>query len=155
MKLNEISDAVLVWGVPEENSVSDLAGNMIIVPENRPFMYGITYTIEILKKSDIPYCYCTDNMIGILFQKNKISKSIIYYKRNTADSYICSSGTKYIYNLSRFHSVPVCFCLSQMPWLSSINTDASAIFETVVATGKNIICLPADETIPRESKDEL
>lgn len=104
MKLKDIHNAVLVWGVIGDESLPELKNEntLVIVAEGRPGCVGFTHNLPLLKKERIPAVYCTDNMIGTLFYAQKIRKTYIYTGNDPDDP----EGA-YVFLLSRLHDVPV------------------------------------------------
>ena len=109
MKLDKIKDAILIWGPILSDSLSLLKDEkkLVIVPENRPYLIGLLYNAPLLKRQRINFVYCTDNMLGFLFYKNKIKKTIIFYQKLTKKGIICISGSLHVVLLSKLHSVPI------------------------------------------------
>ena len=56
------------------------SANLVIVPENRPFMLGLKRNCPALKRDNIRFVYCNDNALSLLFYKGKIIKTMIFYK---------------------------------------------------------------------------
>ena len=110
MKTAELNDAVLLWGCASENEVSDLLDSMLLVPENRPFMYGLRNNLPMLKQFDAKHVYCTDNMIGALYAKGKIRDTIVFYRQRISPGvFLCPTGSLYVCLLSKLHDVDVLF----------------------------------------------
>lgn len=109
MKLKQIKKAILVWGIISQDGINQLKNEkeLIIVPEGRPYLIGLLQNAPLLKKEGLEFVYCTDNMLGYLFYKNKIKKTIIFYKKLTPQGIIGSCGSLYVGLLSHLHKVPI------------------------------------------------
>jgi methylthioribose-1-phosphate isomerase len=87
LKIEELDDLILIWGPLSREGLSylqeeELGKNLrVLVPENRPFMIGLMHNIPLLKKNGIRSVYCTDNMLGFLFYKRKISELLLFVRR--------------------------------------------------------------------------
>ena len=78
MKLEDLNNLILIWGVLSKDSLGLFKEETILVPENRPFLYGLKHNVPLLEDNNIPFVYCTDNMIGHLFYRNKNKKDIYF-----------------------------------------------------------------------------
>lgn len=108
MKLNDINNAVLVWGVVSDEGMKRLKEQncIVIVAENRPYLIGLKHNIPLLKKEKVNFVYCTDNMLGLLFYKGKIKKTFVFCKQRKEENIgIC--GSLYVCLLSSLHNVQV------------------------------------------------
>lgn len=110
MKLAQIKDAVLIWGVLRREALSFLEEEkLVVVAECRPYLYGLKHNVKIFKEEKIPYVYCTDNMLGILFFKGKIKRTFIFYRKENKNGFLLPAGSLYVYILSKLHNVEVEF----------------------------------------------
>jgi hypothetical protein len=109
MTLNEIDKALLIWGPVPDETVEHirLAGWLVVVPEGRPFMTGLRHNVQKLKKAGIKYVYVNDNSLGILFNKGKISRTMIFYKEKNDKGIKGFCGTMYVAILCRLHGVRI------------------------------------------------
>ena len=109
MKLSDINDAVLIWGAVTTEQVNLLKqeGKLVVVPEHRPFMLGLKYNCPRLRRAEVNFVYCTDNSLGILFYKEKIKKTKLFYKEKKEEGIVAASGSLYVALLSKLHNVPV------------------------------------------------
>ncbi|MCM8757701.1 MAG: hypothetical protein NC900_04370 [Candidatus Omnitrophica bacterium] len=109
MRLNEFDQAILVWGIISSESIAQLKSEntLIAVSEMRPYLVGLKHNIPLLKKADIDFFYCTDNMLGFLFYKNKIKKTLLFYKELKPQGLVGICGSLYVSLLSKLHSIPV------------------------------------------------
>ncbi|MCP4653391.1 MAG: translation initiation factor eIF-2B [Candidatus Omnitrophica bacterium] len=109
MKLNDIKKAVLVWGPISEEGILRIrqSGWLVVVAENRPFMVGLLHNCPLLKKKNIQFVYCTDNALGLLFQQNRIYKTIIFCKNQTKDGVFALTGSLQVALLSKLHNVKI------------------------------------------------
>ncbi len=113
MRLEEMKEGLLLWGLPTRQGIAEIKkqvaatqGLYVLVPEMRPSLLGLEIT-KILTTEGIEHVYATDNMLGILFYKDKIKEVLFFYK-DLADRHfsgIC--GSLYVCLLARLHSVPI------------------------------------------------
>lgn len=109
MRLKEVDKALLIWGFLSREGLGQIRGEgkLVVVPENRPYLVGLRHNIPLLKKDNIPFIYCTDNMLGILFYKEKIKKTLLFYKELRKEGVVGICGSLYIVLLSKLHNVPI------------------------------------------------
>lgn len=109
MTLNEIDKALLVWGPLSDDAALRLRsiGWLVVVPEGRPFMTGLRHNVPHLKKAGIKFVYVNDNSLGTLFNKGKISRTVIFYKEKNDKGIKGFCGTMYVAILSRLHDVAI------------------------------------------------
>jgi len=109
MTLDGIDKALLIWGPMPDEALSYIrsVGWLVIVPEGRPFMTGLKQNAQKLKKAGIKFVYVNDNTLGILFNKGKIFRTIIFYKEKNDTGIIGFCGTMYVTILSRLHNVKI------------------------------------------------
>jgi hypothetical protein len=122
--------------------------NLVILPENRPFMLGLKYNMSILKRAELSFVYCTDNTLGMLFYKNKIAKTMIFYKTKTDQGITAIAGSLYAAMLSKLHNVPISIFLQGNAPAGLFKDDVS------VLGGKAFIAAPnkADSIIPADDE---
>lgn len=113
MRIEEIRDAILIWGIPpkdwyEKKEINTIKGvtRLLIVPEMRPFMYGLEIS-RILQENNTEHVYVTDNMLGILFYMDKIKKIFFFYKKIDNGRLIGIPGSLYVVTLAKLHDVPI------------------------------------------------
>ncbi len=153
MKIDELSNLILVWGAISDNGLlylNDKKGDnfSVLVPENRPSMIGLNYNIPHLKKARIPFVYCTDNMLGILFYKSKIKETILFYKELRENGLIATSGSLFAVYLSSLHNILVKASLEGEFNPAGFDKDASTL------RGKKFL-LAGQEKFVYPAKDEL
>ncbi|UCD15641.1 MAG: hypothetical protein JSV34_00895 [Candidatus Omnitrophota bacterium] len=109
MELKDIKDATLVWGALSAETVKLLkkTARAVVVPEIRPALVGLYHNAPLLRKADIEVVCCCDNVVGLLFYKGKISKTVLCYKRQVAAGVVARAGSLYAALLSKLHKVPV------------------------------------------------
>lgn len=109
MTLAQIDKALLVWGPVTDEALAHIhsTGWLVVVSEGRPFMTGLKHNIQKLKKAGIKFVYVNDNALGSLFGKNKISRTIIFYKGKNDKEIRGFCGTMYVAILSRLHNVKI------------------------------------------------
>lgn len=129
MKLIDINDAVLIWGIVSQAGLLELKqeGRMVLVPENRPYLLGLKRNIPLLEKEGINFVYCADNVLGLLFYKGKIKKTILFYEEKTKKAIVGICGSLYVSLLSKFHNVPVKPILQGDFSLELLDKDASTL----------------------------
>ena len=113
MRLNELEQVVLLWGLPSNNGIGEIKEQTeadrdlhILVPEMRPHCLGLEVAKR-LNKEDIKHTYATDNMLGILFYKNKVKEVLFCYKKLTDHEIIGICGSLYVCLLAHIHNVPI------------------------------------------------
>jgi len=109
MILNEVQNSLLIWGSISTKGLSRIKeeARLVVVPENRPWMIGLIHNIPLLMKEDIPAVYCTDNMLGLLFYRKKVKKTLLFYKEQNEEGIMGISGSLYATLLSRLHQIPI------------------------------------------------
>ena len=110
MKTSDLNGAVLIWGCASPAFAGSARGCRIIVPENRPFLYGLLHNLPLLEESGSDLLYCTDNMIGSLLFRGKIDRTVVFHRKEVEPGrFLCPPGSSYAYLLSRLHGVDVVF----------------------------------------------
>jgi len=135
MKIEELNNPILIWGLLSKESLKLFKGRTVLVAENRPFLYGLKHNIPLLKEHNIPFIYCTDNMLGYLFYKNKIKKTFIFYKEKTKEGFLAPGGSLYVSLLSRLHDVPVGPFLGAKVNFGDTDIDASTLGGKEIISG--------------------
>ena len=109
MLLKDINQALLIWGIIPDDRLLQIKkqGRLVIVPENRPWMIGLKHNIPLLKGAGIDFVYCTDNMPGLLFNRQKITSTLLFCRQLKDEGIIGPCGSLYVALLSRLHQVPV------------------------------------------------
>ncbi len=110
MKIAQIKKSVLIWGVLSKKAVDALKNEeCVVAAECRPYLYGLKHNLILLNKEKIPYFYCTDNMLGVLFREGKIKYTFIFYKQKNKEGFLSPAGSLYVYLLSKLHNIEVKF----------------------------------------------
>ena len=109
MSIEDLRDAWLVWGCLPRGEAIAPGNGTVLVPEHRPYLYGIRHNVPRLKEQGLPFVCCTDNMIGHLLYRGKIARTVVYYKDRAKGRFVCPGGTLYVVLLSRLHGVAVEF----------------------------------------------
>jgi hypothetical protein len=113
MRLNEMKEGLLLWGVPTGKGIKEIKERMqdnpdlyVLVPEMRPSLLGLGVARR-LAKEGIKHLYATDNMLGILFYKRKIKAVIFFYKDLIDRNFSGICGSLYVCLLARLHHVSI------------------------------------------------
>lgn len=136
MNLDTIHNAVLIWGSISAEGLDFLKQEkaLAIVPEQRPYLLGIKRNIPLLQKAGIEFVYCSDNALGLLFYKNKIKKTVLFYQERNGNTIWALPGSLYVNILSQLHKVPVCMLAQGTCDFSLLDRDASTV------ENKNFVC---------------
>jgi methylthioribose-1-phosphate isomerase len=108
-----MNEGLLLWGLPPYQRIAEIKrqvtttqGLYVLVPEMRPSLLGLAVAKR-LTKENIKHVYATDNMLGILFFKEKVKEVLFFYKDLTEQKFCGICGSLYICLLARLHSVPI------------------------------------------------
>jgi hypothetical protein len=142
MKLNDIENAVLLWGCVGEEAFDEVIppGALIVVPEQRHFLHGLKHTVPLVQKRGARFVYCPDPALGLLFFQGRIEKSVIAYRQKLKEGVRAWSGGLYVALLSRFHGRPVAFTASSQECGEVCDKDASTIEGENFVLAENIDC---------------
>ena len=113
MRLNEIKEALLLWGPPSRQGLAEIKkqiaasqGLLVLVPEMRPSLLGLEVARR-LTEEGIEHVYATDNMLGILFFKQKVKEVFFFYNDLTNRCFSGICGSLYACLLARLHRVSI------------------------------------------------
>ena len=113
MRLKELGRLVLLWGFLSDNGIGAIKERAeadrdlhILVPEMRPQCLGLE-AAKRLNEEGIKHTYATDNMLGILFYKNKIKEVLFFYRNLRGHHAIGICGSLYVCLLAHVHNVPI------------------------------------------------
>jgi hypothetical protein len=113
MRLNEMKEGLLLWGVPAGKGIKEIKERMqgnrdlyVLVPEMRPYLFGLEVARRLAEETIKPV-YATDNMLGILFYKRKIKEVIFFYKDLIDQNFSGICGSLYVCLLARLHHVSI------------------------------------------------
>jgi hypothetical protein len=113
MLLNELGELILLWGVPPNQEMDEIKkkvqatrGASVLVPEMRPHLLGSVIAKK-LQREKIKHVYVTDNMLGILFYKQKIKEVLFFYKERKDHHWWGINGSLYVCLLAHMHKVPI------------------------------------------------
>ena len=113
MRLKEVKGVVLLWGLPSDNGLADIKSKAqtardlhVLVPEMRPHCFGLEIAKR-LRKEGIKHTYATDNMLGILFYKEKVKEVRFFYKDIIGPHAVGICGSLYTCLLAHLHGVPI------------------------------------------------
>lgn len=109
MKLKDINNATLIWGIASAQGLRDIKENIstLVVAEGRPYMFGLKHNVPLLKEEGIDFIYCNDTSLGLLFYKEKIKETVIFYSQVVDSGIEAISGSLYVAMLSKLHKVPI------------------------------------------------
>ncbi len=131
MKIEQVNNALLVWGLLEEKTTAYIRQQerMVVIPEMRPFFIGVRHNLPLLKMRNPAMTYCTDNMLGLLFFRQAVAELLLVYTKEEARGIVAPSGSLYAGMLARLHGVKI--SLHQGPVLNYNtlfkDTDASSL----------------------------
>jgi translation initiation factor 2B subunit (eIF-2B alpha/beta/delta family) len=113
MRLSDLERAVLLWGVPSNEGIEAIKERVganrdlyFLVPEMRPHCLGLEVAKR-LNEEGIKHTYATDNMLGILFYKNKVKEVLFFYKNVKGSHIVGTCGSLYVCLLAHVHNVPI------------------------------------------------
>jgi methylthioribose-1-phosphate isomerase len=113
MRLSDVERLVLLWGLPSNHGIRGIKERAeadrdlhILVPEMRPHCLGLEVAKR-LNEEGIKHTYATDNMLGILFFKNKVKEVLFFYKELTDHEIIGICGSLYVCLLAHVHTIPI------------------------------------------------
>lgn len=158
MKIEELKDLILIWGplsrqglcyLQEEELGRDFR---VLVPENRPFMIGLLHNIPLLKKNGIRSVYCTDNMLGFLFYKRKISELLLFCKDVREKEMTGYCGSLFAVFLAKLHGAGIRIFHQGELTANFTDTDASTLSgKKFISPGQeHLVCRPEDERIEKD-----
>ena len=149
MNLNDVKNSLLIWGPISTKGLSQIKeeGCLVVVPENRPWMIGLRHNVPLLKKEDIPSVYCTDNMLGLLFYREKVKKTLLFYKKQKKEGIIGISGSLYVALLSRLHQIPIVIVDQGELDLDSSDKDAASLGGEKYILGQDDSVIAADDEL--------
>ncbi|MDL1955830.1 MAG: hypothetical protein LWW95_02075 [Candidatus Desulfofervidus auxilii] len=149
MRLKEINFTLLIWGMPSKEGIEKIKKNnlLILVPEMRPYLLGLKVA-EILKEEGIESIYATDNMLGLLFYKNKIKEVLFFYKDKNNNHFLGICGSLYVCLLAKLHQVPIKALKGEKINFKNLDQDASTIDGYLFL--KNSAIEARDEFVPME-----
>ena len=149
MKLNDINDAIAIWGPATKEALADIEskGDLIIVPENRPYLLGLNHNLPLLNEVGAKFVYCVDNALGLLFYKNKIKRVKIFTSKIEKEKAIGVTGSNYIYLLSKLHKVDIEFLPAGKFDKRNCDKDASTLGgkEFITIKDKNNYLIETDD----------
>jgi len=145
MDIDKLNNSLFIWGALEPAHLPRLLkyNGTVIIPEMRPYMIGLKHNLPLLKKQKISAVYCTDNMLGILLFKRKISEVVILYHQKREDGISAASGALYTAQLASLHGVKITLQPAGRLDYNTIFKDHSA----AVFCGKPIGEVSAKETV--------
>lgn len=129
MKLEDIKTAVVVWGAVSGQGITYLKerGNLVVVPEVRPSLLGLYHNARVLAKEGIRFVCCCDNVLGLLFFKGKIDKTLLFCRKADRVAAVARAGSLYVVLLSRIHGVSVETMIEPEIKFTSQDIDATSL----------------------------
>jgi hypothetical protein len=148
MRLNEIKNGLLLWGMPSYQGMAEITKDIeaekemtVLVPEMMPYCFGLAIAKR-LQEAGIKCAYTTDNMLGILFYKNKVRTMVFFYKKLTNHHMVGICGSLYVCMLAHLHNVPI--KMRQGDALMQSAHDTMALDDR--------LCVQYNQTIKREDE---
>ncbi|UCG34784.1 MAG: hypothetical protein JSW17_04630 [Candidatus Omnitrophota bacterium] len=129
MKLENINNTTLIWGMISQEGLDHLKEekSLVVVPENRPYLIGLKHNIPLLKKEGIDFVYCCDNVLGLLFYKERIKKTLLFYKELNQNGITGICGSLYVTLLSKLHNIPIKIAPQGRSEIAFEDADASSL----------------------------
>ncbi|MCD6319411.1 MAG: hypothetical protein J7M03_01890 [Candidatus Desulfofervidaceae bacterium] len=156
MRLEEIKQLLLIWGMPSDRGIKELKAAIkedkelsIFVPEMRPYLLGLEI-VKIFQRQGIPHSYGTDNRLGLLFYKRKIKETIFFYKSVNKKVFSGICGSLYVCLLSALHHVPIRTLKGGEINLTSLAKDASSLNGYIFLKNQGAAIEAKDEDVPWE-----
>jgi hypothetical protein len=153
MRLDEMKEGLLLWGLPPRQRIAEIKkqiaaaqGLYVLVPEMRPYLFGLEVAKRLTKES-IKHVYATDNMLGILFFKQKIKEVLFFYKDLTDKKFWGICGSLYVCLLARLHHVPIKTMQGEKIILSAQTT---SLLDEYMSFHYNDMLPAEDEAVPEE-----
>ena len=113
MHLNALEEVILLWGVPSDEGIEAIKDRggvnrdlYFLAPEMRPHCLGLAVAKRLHEKG-IKHLYATDNMLGILFFKNKVKEVLFFYKELKDHEIVGICGSLYVCLLAHLHTIPI------------------------------------------------
>ncbi|CAD7779386.1 MAG TPA: hypothetical protein ENI35_04125 [Candidatus Desulfofervidus auxilii] len=148
MRLEKLNSLSLLWGIPSKEGLKKIKKtNSVFIPEMRPYILGLKVA-EGLNKEGVKPIYVTDNMLGLLFYKQKIKEVLFFYRQRQNGHFLGICGSLYVCLLSHLHQVPIKALKGEEIDLRVFDQDASTIDGCLFF--KNAAVEAKDEYVPME-----
>lgn len=142
-----------MWGTPSNKEIETIKERVetnrdlgVLVPEMRPHCFGLEMAKR-LKKKGIKHVYATDNMLGILFYKQKV-KEVLFFYNDFIDGYVVGiCGSLYVSLLAHVHNVPIKLIQGD-PITRSVQ--ATSLLDEYMRFQYNDVLEAADEYVPMD-----
>jgi translation initiation factor 2B subunit (eIF-2B alpha/beta/delta family) len=151
MRLNEMKEGLLLWGLPSRKGMTEIKkeiaaaqGLFVLVPEMRPSLLGLEVA-RCLAKEGIKHLYVTDNMLGILYLREKVKEVLFFYNDLTEQSFSGICGSLYVCLLARLHSVPI---KAMQGARMKHRSQKTSLLDDYMSLSYNDIVPAGDETVP-------
>ena len=151
MRLNEMKEGVLLWGVPTGKGIKEIKERTqdnrdlyVLVPEMRPYLFGLEVARRLTEET-IKHVYATDNMLGMLFFKQKIKEVLFFYKDLIDKNFSGICGSLYVCLLARLHHVPIKTMQGEKIILSA---QATSLLDEYMGFHYNDVLPAEDEAVP-------
>ncbi|HEX9949183.1 MAG TPA: hypothetical protein VGB29_03420 [Thermodesulfobacteriota bacterium] len=151
MRLDEMKEGLLLWGVPTGKGIKEIKERTqdnrdlyVLVPEMRPYLFGLEVARRLTEET-IKHVYATDNMLGMLFFKQKIKEVLFFYKDLIDKNFSGICGSLYVCLLARLHHVPIKTMQGEKIILSA---QATSLLDEYMSFHYNDMLPAEDEAVP-------
>jgi hypothetical protein len=152
MRLDEMKEGLLLWGLPSPQAIAAIKkkvadqGLCALVPEMRPSLLGLEVAKR-LAREGIKHLYATDNMLGILFFKQKVKEVLFFYKDLKGQNFSGICGSLYVCLLARLHHVSI----KPLQGEKMIRpAQATSLLDEYMSLHDNDMLPAEDEAVPEE-----
>jgi hypothetical protein len=152
MRLDEMKEGLLLWGLPSPQAIAAIKkkvadqGLCALVPEMRPSLLGLEVAKR-LTREGIKHLYATDNMLGILFFKQKVKEVLFFYKDLKGQNFSGICGSLYVCLLARLHHVSI----KPLQGEKMIRpAQATSLLDEYMSLHDNDMLPAEDEAVPEE-----
>jgi methylthioribose-1-phosphate isomerase len=148
-----MKEGLLLWGVPTGKGIKEIKERTqdnrdlyVLVPEMRPYLFGLEVARRLTEET-IKHVYATDNMLGMLFFKQKIKEVLFFYKDLIDKNFSGICGSLYVCLLARLHHVPIKTMQGEKIILSA---QATSLLDEYMSFHYNDMLPAEDEAVPEE-----
>jgi hypothetical protein len=154
MRLSELKEVVLLWGLPSRQGITQIKKKVqvdkevyVLVPEMRPYLLGLKIA-KIFTVENIRHVYATDNMMGVLFYQRKVKEVLFFYKELADHHVVGICGSLYACLLAYLHNVPI--RLLQGDTMTRVAQEASLLDEHIRLQYNDVFKSADDEAVPMD-----